>query len=196
MCLFYFKLMLSNLIFDHFFNSFFVSSFFRFSTLVLGLYALWYVPVSFAETVKSTAPVFTVIISRIILGEKTTLLVNLSLVIVMSGLAICSAYELNFTLLGFFIAIATNISECLQNVYSKKLLSNVSPASLQFYSSASSFIIQIPIILMTFNLNKFWLLITSDSNIMLSFVLNAISFHIQSMTEYLLLTFISSITHR
>ncbi|CAG2121940.1 unnamed protein product, partial [Medioppia subpectinata] len=56
--------------------------------------ALWFVEVSFAETVKSSAPVFTVLIARVVLGEKTSLLVNLSLIPVMSGLALCSAFEL------------------------------------------------------------------------------------------------------
>ncbi|CAI9563097.1 unnamed protein product [Staurois parvus] len=43
----------------------------RFSTVVLGLVSLKNVAVSFAETVKSSAPIFTVIMSRLILGEYT-----------------------------------------------------------------------------------------------------------------------------
>ena len=42
----------------------------RFCTVLLGLIALNYVAVSFTETVKSSAPAFTVIISRLILGKK------------------------------------------------------------------------------------------------------------------------------
>lgn len=43
----------------------------RFITVVLGLVSLKNVAVSFAETVKSSAPMFTVIMSRLILGEYT-----------------------------------------------------------------------------------------------------------------------------
>ncbi|XP_010794968.1 solute carrier family 35 member E2-like [Notothenia coriiceps] len=43
----------------------------RFTTVVLGLVSLKNVAVSFAETVKSSAPIFTVIMSRLILGEYT-----------------------------------------------------------------------------------------------------------------------------
>lgn len=43
----------------------------RFVTVVLGLVSLKNVAVSFAETVKSSAPIFTVIMSRLILGEYT-----------------------------------------------------------------------------------------------------------------------------
>lgn len=39
--------------------------------MVLGLVSLKNVAVSFAETVKSSAPIFTVIMSRMILGEHT-----------------------------------------------------------------------------------------------------------------------------
>ncbi|KAF6345654.1 solute carrier family 35 member E2B [Rhinolophus ferrumequinum] len=45
----------------------------RFATVVLGLVSLKNVAVSFAETVKSSAPIFTVIMSRLILGEYTGL---------------------------------------------------------------------------------------------------------------------------
>ncbi|EFB20680.1 hypothetical protein PANDA_013770, partial [Ailuropoda melanoleuca] len=45
----------------------------RFATVVLGLVSLKNVAVSFAETVKSSAPIFTVIMSRVILGEYTGL---------------------------------------------------------------------------------------------------------------------------
>merc|ERR1712130_999785 len=51
----------------------------RFCTVLLGLIALNYVAVSFTETVKSSAPAFTVIISRLILGQITGFYVNLSL---------------------------------------------------------------------------------------------------------------------
>lgn len=38
-------------------------------TVVLGLVALNYVAVSFTETIKSSAPLFTVLISRLLLGK-------------------------------------------------------------------------------------------------------------------------------
>lgn len=44
---------------------------FRFMTVLLGLIALKNVTVSFTETVKSSAPVFTVIIAWLVIGEST-----------------------------------------------------------------------------------------------------------------------------
>jgi hypothetical protein len=44
-------------------------------------------------------------------GEATGLYVNLSLIPVMSGLALCSANELSFDTRGFVAAMATNLTE-------------------------------------------------------------------------------------
>ena len=82
-----------------------------FLVVFLGLVALKYVAVSFTETIKSSAPIFTVFISRMMLGEKNGIYVQLSLVPIMSGLALCSAYELGFNIQGFIAALGTNISE-------------------------------------------------------------------------------------
>lgn len=77
----------------------------------LGLVSLKYVAVSFMETVKSSAPLFTVIISYMLLSERNGVYVQLSLIPIMIGLALCSAYEISFTLLGFAAALGTNIAE-------------------------------------------------------------------------------------
>lgn len=83
----------------------------RFSTVVLGLVALKYVAVSFTETVKSSAPLFTVFISQMLIGEYTGFYTFLSLIPIMGGLALCSAYELSFNIQGFIAALATNLTE-------------------------------------------------------------------------------------
>jgi solute carrier family 35 protein E2 len=67
--------------------------------------------VSFTETIKSSAPIFTVVISRLLLQEETGLYVNLSLIPVMSGLALCSMNELSFNMPGFITAVTTNLTE-------------------------------------------------------------------------------------
>ena len=48
----------------------------RVVTVVLGLVSLKYVAVSFTETVKSSAPFFTVIFARIMLNERTSVMVR------------------------------------------------------------------------------------------------------------------------
>ncbi|XP_071052705.1 solute carrier family 35 member E2A-like isoform X2 [Onthophagus taurus] len=168
----------------------------RFLTVVLGLVALNYVAVSFTETIKSSAPLFTVIISRCLLGEHTGIFVNLSLLPVMVGLALCSANELSFEVRGFIAAMATNLTECLQNVYSKMLISGdkfkYTPAELQFYTSLASIVVQIPA--------SMWLVDMSSAERpeikhIFYFVLNGLFFHFQSITAYVLMDYISPVAH-
>jgi solute carrier family 35 protein E2 len=117
----------------------------RFATVMLGLVSLKFVAVSFTETVKSSAPFFTVIFARLMLGERTSAMVNLSLLPVVAGLALCSATELSFNYIGFFAAVANNSIDCVQNVFSKKLLStHYNYINLQFYTSAAALVIQLP----------------------------------------------------
>ena len=85
--------------------------YFRFSTVVLGLVALKFVAVSFTETVKSSAPIFTVGISYMMMREHTGLFTILSLLPIMFGLGLCSTYELSFNIEGFIAALATNLTE-------------------------------------------------------------------------------------
>ena len=80
--------------------------------------------VSFTETVKSSAPIFTVLIARLVIGEKTSLIVNLSLIPIMGGLALASMTELSFHILGFagnFQIRAPDMNACVKILYDTKL---------------------------------------------------------------------------
>lgn len=180
-----------------FLKNMFILGTLRFTTVVLGLVALKFVAMSFTETVKSSAPIFTVFISRLLIGEQTGLYVNLSLIPVMSGLALCSATELSFNLIGFLAALATNICECSQNVFSKMLRSDeryqYTPAELQFFSSSASVFVEMPAacILMDFSKVQHNL----DHTILIGLLFNGMFFHFQTITEYVLIGYISPVTH-
>ncbi|CAE7216502.1 SLC35E2B [Symbiodinium sp. CCMP2592] len=122
----------------------------RFSTVVLGLVSLKYVAASFTETIKASAPFFTVIVAYLMLGERTGVPVLASLVPVAGGLVLVSSTELSYNIVGFGAAVLTNIIECVQNVFSKRLLANEYTASqLQFYTSLTALVMQAPIFLIT-----------------------------------------------
>jgi len=180
-----------------FYRQMFIIGGLRFTTVLLGLIALNFVAVSFTETVKSSAPAFTVVISRILLGSKTGFYVKLSLLPVMGGLALCSANELSYNLPGFVAALGTNISECCQNVYSKMLLSSgdqqrVLPAELQFYTSLASIVVTVPTCLIMMDWNK---VAETDVSMLLCLLLNGTFFHFQTITAYVLMDYISPVTH-
>ncbi|XP_059908734.1 solute carrier family 35 member E2A-like [Gadus macrocephalus] len=173
----------------------------RFTTVVLGLVSLKNVAVSFAETVKSSAPIFTVIMSRLILGEYTGLWVNLSLFPIMAGLALCTATELSFNMLGFSAALSTNIMDCLQNVFSKKLLSGdtykFSPPELQFYTSAAAVIMLIPAWVFLLDIpviGKNGRSLVWSQDVVLLLLFDGVLFHLQSVSAYALMGRISPVT--
>eukprot|EP01082_Thalassiosira_pseudonana_P005820 g5535.t1 g5535 contig2:727806-729308(+) len=116
-------------------------------TVVLGLIALEHVPVSFVETIKATAPAFTVVFARLILQERTATPVMLTLIPVVAGLILCSASELRFEFIGFVAAVANNCADCVQNVMSKRMLAHLKPTQLQFYTSVAALMLQTPFVL-------------------------------------------------
>lgn len=67
------------------------------------------------------------------------------------------------------------------------------PAELQFYTSIASVVIQIPatLLLVDFKAGD-----GLDINNVFYFMLNGIFFHFQSITAYVLMDYISPVTHR
>lgn len=169
----------------------------RFATAFLGIYALKYIEVSFTETVKSTAPAFTLMISSLILGEKTNLMSKISLLPVIGGLALCSANEAKFNYDGFMFALATNLSECFQNVLSKKILSyqtvSFNPGEIQYQTGIASVIAQLPVLFL-FGTWKGFEDITS-SRMGLFYLVNGICFHFQTISGVALMEAISPVSH-
>jgi len=115
-------------------------------TLVLGLVSLSRVPPSFTETIKSTAPLFTVVVTFLVLGQRTSGPVILSLVPVMLGLVVCAYTEVSWDAVGFWAAVANNVVDCFQNVLSKKIIGRLGPVKLQFYTSLIAIAFQLPVL--------------------------------------------------
>lgn len=80
------------------------------------------VNISFTHTVKSAEPVFTAIFAAVMLGTSTSARAWLWLTLVCAGVALASTTERSFTWLGFWAAMASNITVSLRTVLSKGLL--------------------------------------------------------------------------
>lgn len=69
-----------------------------------------------------------------------------------------------------------------------------SPPELQFYTSTASICVQVPTLILLIDVAE--VRSSMSSKLLLLFIMNGISFHCQSITEYTLLSYISPVTHR
>ena len=83
------------------------------------------VPVSYTHTIKALMPLFTVLLSRLILGERQSLHIYLSLVPIIVGVIIASLSELSFDAVGLISALFSTGLLAVQNIYSKKTLKHI-----------------------------------------------------------------------
>tara|TARA_Y100000992_G_scaffold241658_1_gene172537 strand:- start:4057 stop:5211 length:1155 start_codon:yes stop_codon:yes gene_type:complete len=114
--------------------------------------------VSFTQIVKAAEPIFTSSFNWILLGDKITLPVGLSLIPIILGVSFASISELYFTWTSFINAMLSNVAFAGRNVCSRLALDkpkgkNITPENLFGILTIISFIISIPLAII-FESNK------------------------------------------
>ena len=66
-------------------------------------------------------PFFTVILSKLILGQSQSMAVYCSLIPIISGVIIATVTEISFDMVGLVAALSSTIVFALQNIYTKKV---------------------------------------------------------------------------
>ncbi|THU61612.1 hypothetical protein C4D60_Mb07t25160 [Musa balbisiana] len=95
------------------------------------------VAVSFTHIIKSGEPAFSVLVSRLLLGETFPLPVYLSLVPIIGGCALAAVTELNFNMTGFVGAMISNLAFVFRNIFSKRGMKGKSVGGMNYYACLS-----------------------------------------------------------
>ncbi|XP_047317149.1 glucose-6-phosphate/phosphate translocator 1, chloroplastic-like [Impatiens glandulifera] len=92
------------------------------------------VAVSFTHIIKSSEPAFSVLVSRLILGDRFPVAVYLSLIPIIGGCGLAALTEMNFNLTGFMGAMISNLAFVFRNIFSKKGMKGKSISGMNYYA--------------------------------------------------------------
>ena len=93
--------------------------------------SILHIPVAYSHTVKATMPVFTVLLSKLILNESHSSGVYLTLVPIVGGVLMATISDIVIDMIGVFNALISTGAFTLQNIYSKKTMKEIDIHQLQ-----------------------------------------------------------------
>ncbi|KAL9249873.1 Phosphoenolpyruvate/phosphate translocator 2, chloroplastic-like protein [Drosera capensis] len=161
------------------------------------------VAVSFTHTIKAMEPFFSVVLSAMFLGEMPTPWVVLSLLPIAGGVALASMTEASFNWVGFWSAMASNLTNQSRNVLSKKFMvkkeESLDNITLFSIITIMSFILIAPAAILVEGV-KFTPTYLEAAGLNVKQVytwalLAAICFHAYQQVSYMILQRVSPVTH-
>ncbi|GJN35906.1 hypothetical protein PR202_gb24721 [Eleusine coracana subsp. coracana] len=161
------------------------------------------VAVSFTHTVKAMEPFFSVLLSVLFLGETPSILVLGSLVPIVSGVVLASMTEISFNWIGFWSAMASNLTNQSRNVISKKVLADneesLDDINLFSVMTVMAFLLSVPLMLSVdgIKFSPSYLRSTGINieELCVKAALAGTCFHFYQQVSYSLLARMSPVTH-
>lgn len=173
---------------------------------VLTNVSLGKVAVSFTHTIKAMEPFFTVFLSVLFLGERPNLWVVFTLVPIVGGVALASFTEASFNWLGFYSAMASNLTNQSRNVLSKKLMvkeeEGLDNINLFSIITLICFVLLLPTAILIdgvkFSPSYFQLAASQGLNVRelcVRALVAGLCFHSYQQVSYMILGMVSAVTH-
>ncbi|XP_063681991.1 solute carrier family 35 member E1 homolog [Bolinopsis microptera] len=122
-------------------------SFGKVSAVFFATVSIGNVPVSYSNTIKASLPIFSVLFSRVMLGQRHSVAIYFSLLMIISGVVISSFTEVLFDLSGLVCALLSTMSTALLSVYAKKAMvdNNLHHLKMLYFVSLSSLFLCLPL---------------------------------------------------
>jgi len=161
------------------------------------------VAVSFTHTIKAMEPFFSVLLSVLFLGETPSVLVLGSLVPIVGGVVLASMTEVSFNWIGFWSAMASNLTNQSRNVLCKKLLSDKEDSfdDINLFSimTVMAFLLSAPLMLsvegIKFSPSYLQSAGVNVKELCVKAALAGTCFHFYQQVSYSLLARVSPVTH-
>eukprot|EP01132_Coremiostelium_polycephalum_P000443 gene443-561_t len=167
------------------------------SNIVLGNVSIRWVPVSFMQTIKSSVPLFTVVLQVAFFQKTFSRDVYLSMVPIVGGVGLASVNEVNYNHHGFYAALAASIITALLAIVSGMVLNQqMNAINLLYYMTPSSFLMLLPLAYYTEweSIQTKWPLYGEVGPLVILFLSGLIAFLLNIFT-FLVIKFTSPLTY-
>ncbi|KAF2075908.1 hypothetical protein CYY_002799 [Polysphondylium violaceum] len=167
------------------------------SNIVFGNVSLRWVPVSFMQTIKSSVPLFTIVIQILFFKKTFSTKTYLSMIPIVGGVCLASVSEVNFNQAGFLAALIASIITALLAIASGMILDKqMNAVNLLYYMTPPSFIMLLPLAFFTeFQSIKTDWVYYGEAQPALILILSGVIAFLLNIFTFLVIKFTSALTY-
>ncbi|CXI60713.1 triose phosphate transporter [Plasmodium berghei] len=166
--------------------------------------------VSFTHVVKACEPVFTAILSIVLLKHYLKFSKYVCLIIIVGGVICASVKEIHFTMFAFVCALISNLGSSLRSIYAKKMMinkssigENLTGSNIYAFITIFSALISLPFVLIFEGKQAYKFITefeTTQSNYTLNevyirLVLSGVWYYLNNEVAFMCLERVNQVTH-